>query len=267
MNIITIIKNIRWRIPVYTFWLTVIVKLLVTGESSYFLRPEFTYILALGGLTLLFFLIFACLSDSSSKHSMGNFLHLAIMLLPLFYYLNAQGEFLGRQAYAKRQTGLPTIASSTADQIQDTEDSSILLEDNEEVIDVPTDDMQIYQNPAQFDRNTDELTILDLYDDPDDFIGKSVTVKGMIHKDDEDIAQEFGRNIPLLFRFVITCCAADAIPAGLLIDSSNYSNYQEGDWVEVQGIFASIDHNGENIPIIKTPTLTKTEAPENPYLY
>lgn len=266
MIIMNTIKKIRWRIPVYAFWLTVIAKILIAGESSSFLRPEFIYILILGCITLLIFIFTACFSDSADDSAKSSFLHMAIMVLPLFYYLNAQGEFLGKQAYEKRRTGLPAIsaAADTEEQIADLE---AVPSENGAVTDATLDNMQIYQLPAQLETDRDELTILDIYDDPEKYMGKNVMIKGMVHKDDAEITDKFGSEVFLLYRFVITCCAADAIPAGMLVDAADCSSYHEGDWIAVQGTFIAIKKDEENIPMIKAPTITKINAPENPYLY
>ncbi len=261
--------KVRWRIPVYTAWLVLLCKILFTGEYSNFLRPEFIIIVILGAVALLIFLVTACEADNNHKHVKTGVLHAAIMLLPFFYYLNAQGESLGGQAYEKRYTGLPAVsAGSTSNNVQQLAARSGTLENSEEAEAESVDNMGIFTIPQEpIDVESGELTILDLYDMPENFMGKQVAITGMLHKDDEQIAKDFGKNIPIIYRFVITCCVADALPAAILIDTKDYSKFAEGAWVRVKGTFSTIEKEDSMVPIILNPTIENIPVPVQQYMY
>ena len=269
MNLKNELLKVRWRILVYTAWLVLLCKIIFTGEYSNFLRPEFIIVVILGAVALLVFLVSACEAGNEHEHAHTGVLHAAIMLLPFFYYLNAQGESLGGQAYEKRYTGLPAIsAGSTSNDLEQLEEQPIALENSEEVDTEPVDNLEIYtirQEPI--DVESGELTILDLYDMPEKFIGKQVAITGMLHKDDEQIAKDFGKNIPIIYRFVITCCVADALPAAILVDTKDYAKFDEGSWVRVKGTFSTVEKEDSMVPTILNSTIENIPVPEQQYMY
>ncbi len=258
-------NEINWKILVYTFWFTVMVKVVLTGEYIAFLRPGFVFVAVLAVISLLIFIFAACSEDTKEVHSRKNSLfRTMILIMPLLYYLNAQGEILGAQAFSKRSTGMPVISGS----VEKSANSGITLEadsDTSEPLDINGD--AIFQIPDELVPDLSDLTIIDLYDMPEKFLGKKITVSGMLHKDDPELKNQDGAVIPLIYRFVITCCAADALPAAILVNRDNMVDFQEGEWVEVSGRFETIKKGDDNIPVINDPEVKKIPAPQEPYLY
>jgi len=80
-------------------------------------------------------------------------------------------------------------------------------------------------------------------------------------------------NIPegsiMLFRFAIYCCAADAMPIWLLVESEMSSALQNEDWVKVEGILRLKMFNDKKIPVIEAASVRQIPAPspEARYLY
>ncbi|MCM8804404.1 MAG: hypothetical protein NC833_04025 [Candidatus Omnitrophica bacterium] len=72
-----------------------------------------------------------------------------------------------------------------------------------------------------------------------------------------------GKEKFMLIRFLITCCAADAIPLGVEVEYKNIEDLKNEDWVKIKGKVKIKDGKviicGENIEKIQPPT--------NPYLY
>ena len=263
-------SKFRWQIFVYTVWLVLLCKIIITGEYVNFLRPEFVVITILGGIALLVFLVSGLFSCNDHNHVKTGVLHAAIMLLPFFYFLNAQGVSLGEQAFDKRYSGLPLItnSSSDVDSVQSTE-TSVTLQNEKEADNGEFNDVEEVFTIPQYnlDVESDELTILDLYDMPDKFLGKQVAVIGMFHKDDEQISKDFGKNISVIYRFVIVCCAADALPAAILLDTQDSLKIDEGAWVKVKGIFSVVKKEDGEVPLILNPEIEITNMPEQQYMY
>ncbi len=256
-------QDINWKILVYTFWFTVMGKVVLSGEYTAFLRPGFVFVAVLAVISLLVFIVAACSEDTRSVHvNKTGIVRTLILIMPLLYYLNAQGTILGAQAFAKRSTGMPVIS----EEVNTATATGVTLEpETSDSQDINSD--SIFQIPDELVPDLSELTIIDLYDMPKKFLGKTITVSGMLHKDDPEIKNQEGAAIPLIYRFVITCCAADALPVAILINTANMKEYTEGEWVEVSGIFETIKKGEDNIPVINKPVLKKIPAPQEPYLY
>ncbi len=219
MRLNKLLNSIPWKIPLYTFWLSVISKLLYSGEYTLFLRPEFSFILIAGGIALLVFLLAALLAPApdAAHNSSGTILRVAILLLPLFYFLNTQGQYLGGDSYAKRRIGPPTINRSQNTTAASGATASVPTDYSEATDNPDLEGELLAQYPQTFDRNSEAITILDLYDFPDKYSGQQISLIGMLHTDDPEIAAEYGDGVDILYRFVITCCVADALPAAVLV--------------------------------------------------
>ncbi|MGG4144603.1 TIGR03943 family protein [Paenibacillus algorifonticola] len=107
------------------------------------------------------------------------------------------------------------------------------------------------------------LTTLDLY--RDNFIGKTIDISGFIYKEDDMGEQRFA-----VSRFAMTCCSADAVPYGLMVQVSHaddYKDYAADDWVSVSGKLMTSMYNGNEILTLKLNTIKRIAAPESPYVY
>ncbi|HBF38476.1 MAG TPA: TIGR03943 family protein [Firmicutes bacterium] len=87
----------------------------------------------------------------------------------------------------------------------------------------------------------------------------------------------------VLYRFVITCCAADGVPVGILVKLPRNTSYHEGDWIGVEGTIQLLPFNDKLktidpltylvvTPEKAFPYFTATKAykittPTNQYLY
>ena len=90
-------------------------------------------------------------------------------------------------------------------------------------------------------------------------------VVGFVYLDDAVDEVQF-----TLTRFVVGCCAADAMAVGLPVSlaaglSSEGELLEEGQWVRVVGQFAT--RGGSDIPILVAEQLEAVPEPNQPYLY
>jgi len=70
----------------------------------------------------------------------------------------------------------------------------------------------------------------------------------------------------MIARFVISCCAADARPVGLIVqyDPAKF-NFKNDEWIEVSGTFASEEVGGQRQPVLVLESYKVVPIPENPY--
>lgn len=107
---------------------------------------------------------------------------------------------------------------------------------------------------------------LNVYPEPDAYTGQKVNVNGfVIHPAD------FPPNYLMLARFVITCCAADVYPVGLVVKlpstAAERSAFPVDQWFQVQGEMITETLNGKRQLVIQASSLQETAAPERPYDY
>ena len=85
---------------------------------------------------------------------------------------------------------------------------------------------------------------------------------GFVYRDDRFAADTF-----MVSRFVLSCCAADAAPLGLMVRWPESSTLTADQWVEVTGHFEPGEFDGEPMPILIAEKITPTTVPDQPYLY
>ena len=76
---------------------------------------------------------------------------------------------------------------------------------------------------------------------PQDYVGKEVSLSGIIHKDND--SNEFS-----LVRYMIVCCASDAMPFGLTGESDQLANFKEGLGSTMRGV---IQPGSQESPVVK----------------
>jgi putative membrane protein len=92
-------------------------------------------------------------------------------------------------------------------------------------------------------------------------VGQRVRVSGPVAHSQALAQDEFA-----LLRFSIAHCVADARPIGLLIVAPGQVSWTTDQWVRVEGVLASREHNGERLVSVIAEAITPIEEPTNPYL-
>jgi putative membrane protein len=248
----------RWLDPlVFAIWTVFLVYLLISQRYIAFLRPEFGVLLALAHIIAMSFTLTAMVRSKGSVVDASAVLRSLVLLVPILYSLIMPGSMLGNQAFNKRFTGnapgflgrqKPSANASQGDQHRPDGLSS------NQAVDI-----------GQPEKPT-EITILQLMLNPNLFNGKRVVVTGMIMRDAE-LKPFFGGLDTALYRFLITCCAADALPLAIALDGDSSAAFAKDQWVQVEGIFKLQHSDGKPFPMVSKPQIRPVEAPSMPYLY
>ncbi|MFC3801109.1 TIGR03943 family putative permease subunit [Cohnella sp. GCM10012308] len=109
-------------------------------------------------------------------------------------------------------------------------------------------------------RYLETLTTLNFF--PDSFAGRRAEVSGFVYRDDT-----IGQGQFVLGRFAIQCCAADAIPYGIVVESPDAAKYASDDWMTVSGTFAKTTIDGAEVLLLKADAATKIDPAKDPYVY
>ncbi|MDR1535159.1 MAG: TIGR03943 family protein [Planctomycetota bacterium] len=233
----------RWhKFTVCLVWLLAILGLLSGGRFEMFLIPEFFHVLWPAAVILI---LFTC-SRIGEPPSGGIVLREAagalLLLLPLYGIWRAEGMVLESDAFNTRFIGGLSTGEGDGPAAGTPPGTGF---SNQPVSEVPMD--KIFENPYLY-------------------AGRRLAVVGMLTTDNRQVAELMGRNCPVLFRFAMTCCAADAIPLALVVDLPESASLEENAWARVTGKFAIRRIQGQKIPILEEPELRPVKRPERPYL-
>ena len=92
-------------------------------------------------------------------------------------------------------------------------------------------------------------------------VGKRVRAAGVVVRNDALGGNEFA-----LLRYSIVHCVADAIPIGLLVVTPGDPGVASDGWVEVEGVLAVRQREGDRLVSIAADRVVSAEEPVNPYL-
>lgn len=172
-------------------------------------------------------------------HSHLTWFGLLIILLPLILGWLVPPKPLGANAFSNREINVgnlqPIAASGNNEKMG-------LISGEKNIVDWLID----IQNSAS----------------PSDLQGQEVHVTGFVYRD-----ERFGEDQFLVGRFIVSCCVADASPVGLVVQGAETADFEDDQWIEVQGHFETGTFDGEETPILVIESIEAIEPPAQPYLY
>ena len=108
----------------------------------------------------------------------------------------------------------------------------------------------------------DWLRAFDQSEDMAEFAGSDANLIGFIYRE-----PDFDESTAMITRFTVNCCVADATAIGVPVRGDTVRDLEQGVWVRVNGEFALDNFRGADVPILNPATITRIEAPEQPYIY
>lgn len=122
-----------------------------------------------------------------------------------------------------------------------------------------TDDVDVSSLDITANNYTEILK--DSHEHIDKYIGKKVKFTGFVYR-----LYDFSETQFVLAREMIISSDNQAVVVGFLSDFSNAYDFEDGTWVEVEGIIEKGNYHGD-LPIIKVKNLRKVSAPDNQYVF
>ncbi len=74
-------------------------------------------------------------------------------------------------------------------------------------------------------------------------------------------------NLSMCYRYLITCCAADAAPVFIFLRHPETLNITNDAWVRVKGPVSHIESQATAVPVLDIDTVTYVEEPAFPWLF
>ncbi|MEN4010961.1 MAG: TIGR03943 family protein [Chloroflexota bacterium] len=127
---------------------------------------------------------------------------------------------------------------------------------------------RIEDNQAILSLASTERTVLDwirlfsLEEDAQRFEGEAVDVIGFVFTDGRLTENQF-----MIGRFTITCCVADAMALGIVVEYPGVQGLINHAWVRVQGEMTVSERDGKQLPLIRAERIEVVPQPEQPYLF
>jgi putative membrane protein len=182
-------------------------------------------------------------------------LRAAVLLLPVVFLMVLPAGSLGSRAFQARFTG--TSMATGADSAG-SPSAGANLDNERRFLESASDGA----DPQALG----EQTLLELLLDPGRYDGRPVFVTGMLMRDTRLEAHFGGRNTAV-YRFLITCCAADALPLAVAVDPEQVAGLEVDAWISVKGTFRLRQTDGKQVPLIEDAWVEVIEAPSQPYLF
>jgi len=110
----------------------------------------------------------------------------------------------------------------------------------------------------------DWVRTLNAYPEPNAYKGQKAKITGfVIHP------PQLPENYLLLSRFVITCCAVDAYPVGILVKLPSAGNniYKADSWLEVEGQMQPDEVRGKRQLVLFSKNIQSIPTPSDPYSF
>ncbi|BBO92473.1 TIGR03943 family putative permease subunit [Desulfosarcina ovata] len=238
---------LRWLGPLlFGVWSAALLYLLVAGRYTMFLRPGFGLLLALAHFIAMGFMIAALPGERPAIVDIGGALRVLVLLVPILYLLSLPTATLGSRAFTNRFVGTSNMTATRAGKPAKTKPPARRATD-------------MYHADG-------ELTILDLMLNPEPHDGRRVVFTGMMLHDGV-LKKYFDGHDTAVYRFLINCCAADALPLAVAVDSEQAKDLATDQWVRVEGVFHLRRMGDDAIPMVEDAIVVPVDAPRNPYLF
>lgn len=242
-------------------------RVITKGDLLQLIHPQFTYNATVG---LAIFALLATVqtirfvSDSLASNAgrqdhkfAGCFYYIFIGTLAICFLIPAKslGSITAGQKGLKHFRG-PTTASTLLDNTASAPPINTKIQQRLSAS-VPKQAPILYIN----DENHIRL-ITAMYEDTANFINREIKLKGFVYR-----PVGLNDNQFMVVRFEISCCAADAVPSGLIVEWADNAAYKNDTWLEVRGMIQQGNYEGVPVPLLKAAAVSTIDPLPNPYVY
>jgi putative membrane protein len=266
------------RVTVILAWLLAFAWLLPGGVYQRFLQTALWPLLAMGVVLLVLFgmgVTSRPMSQGPTGNRWGRLVAAGVLLLPLAYLFGVPADGLGSHAFSKRYVSGQTIAGARVEPLAPAAEAAEalgapgppLVTPDAEPRDAAGQVAQSAPRPIASPSTVDDeaalarVNLLALHYQAEQLQGRRIAVEGMVYRDAQLPAGHF-----VLFRFVVTCCAADAQPVGALVKSDLADELRNDTWVRVTGGMSIAAVEGKRGALIDAGSVERISPPIDQYL-
>lgn len=229
LRILNIILLSVWAI--FLFWLLTCGR----GDLVRLLHPRLWWGLGIAVVVLVLFivsLIFSNRHTKSDKPILMEFPGMLTLLVPILYFSIAAEARLGEASLQNRviqsDNGMYLNNLPSFEIFDETQSSGMIFS-------------EILRKPKDFEGQQVEVVCQSL------------------------VNEKLPENVAMCYRYMITCCAADALPAFLFLSHKGKMEIENDRWVQINGSLSIIRNNGMEFPSIEIEALEYVEEPAFPW--
>ncbi len=237
----------------FLIWAVISFWLFFSNQYLTYLQPKFKVLILFSAIVFVLFTISLLAGRKHSPHhQVGLLLPGLILLLPIFFMFGSVDKSLGSNAYTKR------VLHAIAEQPSDSDE----LQNNPISIEDLFPEPQFDQLNASYDYLP--ISISMLLRQSYQYNRSPVEIKGRIYNR-KDITWASA----VVYRFYITCCAADARTVGVFIKDMGNKPLENDTWVEIKGMYYVSKINNNYKGFISPHSIETIEEPpiDQQYLY
>ncbi len=244
-------------LPLFVFfvWMAALVLLLLDNNFQLFLKPSFKGLVAASlVISFLLFIGLAChiiQSNNATDHKYS-WLNGIILLIPVLFMFFGGQNTLGEYAMQKRSLAASVVREKSPAAEKSPVEKEISLK-------IVTPEREEKNKNA--DSNKD-ISISTLIREFDRFDGRQVSIQGLyattVSSHDE---------LSAVFRYLVTCCVADAQPVGVFVSSDIGSHIKNNQWVRAAGQVELRNMDGFDVIFMDAKILQPIEQPDKKAVY
>ncbi len=221
---------------VLIIWIGTFIYLILDDNYVLFLKPEFGFLIYTGLFICSAFFI-SGMFNLPSRLNNSDIMNGLIILMPVVFIFLSGSQTLSSYALTKR-----TLMSPNLDYIE-----------NKSVMDKA--DAQKAGEPIN-------VTLSRLLQNWPSYSKKQISIQGLLQQ-----SLEGNDDYSLVFKYLISCCAADAIPVGIFIDKEKTKGFNDDDWVKVTGVVNLDKMDGNDIVVMSLDSIEIVEKPSKNAAY
>ena len=260
-------KWISMPLLVMLIWIMAFSGLLYGDHFTLFLKPGFGFLIHISLFISILFAVSFVLTENRTRQN-DTLLNAMIMLVPVIFIFAAGDNTLGDFALSKRipmtttdssllhDTGLlQNSAESKPDELQQEKDN---IEGN--------DSKEQNKNRTNQQKGSlpSQISFSALFRDWQKYRNRNVSIAGILHNEKTN---EYDKKPALVYRYLMTCCAADARPIGFFVDKAKTKGFENNQWVKVTGVVHLKQVNGCDAIVMDLEHIQEIEKPSKGAAY
>lgn len=214
-------------------WILTSAFLLTDDQYCLFLKPRFGILIHIS-LFILGLFAFSLITLRPKPRISDSLIKGMILLVPVVFIFSAGDRTLGGFALSKRTLAAPEkngISPAPAAEKQD-------------------------------DPEISGPSILKLVQEWDRYKDTRVTLEGVYYE-----PREKDETLAVVFRYLVTCCAADALPLGVIIKKDPAREIKDNDWVRLTGVVSEELMDGVPAIFMRLEQIDKKPLPYKSAVY
>ena len=228
-----------FKILILGMWASFFILLITIGQKylAYLLNPNLWWLVICAALIFLVFLAVNCARATSNRLEVSllrQFPSLLILLIPLLFFFQFKDARFDNETFKKRSIS--------------TEEG---FRQSERVV-----------SEQKTEENSTDTSLIELNFNNEKYLGKEVEAICQTFADDR-----LPEGIVMCYRYLMTCCAADAMPIFVFIEHAENVVIENDKWIRVKGVLSMKKNSGVEVPLISLDSLEYVEEPSFPYLF